>query len=60
VVLTNGTKKTLNYRNYAQGSAKAWDVKNYENYFPSIKSNDDVYKTLRVLNHIQGNWLSIR
>jgi hypothetical protein len=60
VTLTDGTKKTLNYRNYAQGSASGWDVKKYETYFPSIKSNDDVYRTVRVLNHIQGNWLSIR
>ncbi len=60
VTLSDGTKKTLNYRNYAQGSANGWDLKKFENYFPSVKSNEDVYKTVRVLNHIQGNWLSIR
>ena len=60
VTLADGTKKMLNYRNYAQGSAIAWDVKKFEDYFPSVKTNDDIYRTVRVLNHIQGNWLSIR
>lgn len=60
VTLANGTKKTLTYRNYLEGSATGWDVKQYEAYFPSIKANDDVYRTVRVLNHIQGNWLAIR
>ncbi|MBY0412647.1 MAG: hypothetical protein K2Q18_00705, partial [Bdellovibrionales bacterium] len=60
VTLANGSKKTLSYRNYAEGSAIGWDLKKFENYFPSIKSNDDVYRTVRVLNHIQGNWLVLR
>lgn len=60
VTLANGTKKTLTYRNYAEGSATGWDVKQYETYFPSVKVNDDVYRTVRVLNHIQGNWLALR
>ena len=60
VTLANGTKKTLTYRNYAEGSATGWDVKEFESYFPSVKANSDVYRTVRVLNHIQGNWLAIR
>lgn len=60
VVLADGSTKTISYRNFAQGSANGWDLKEFENYFPSVKSNDDVYRTLRVLNHIQGNWLAIR
>lgn len=60
VTLANGKKKTLTYRNYAEGSATGWNVKQYEAYFPSVKANDDVYRTVRVLNHIQGNWLALR
>ncbi len=60
VTLANGSKKTLTYRNYAEGSATGWNVKQYETYFPSVKANDDVYRTVRVLNHIQGNWLALR
>jgi hypothetical protein len=60
VTLSNGTKKTLTYRNFSEGSVKSWDLKAYESYFPSIKANDDVYRTIRVLNHIQGNWLAVR
>jgi hypothetical protein len=60
VLLSNGQKKTLSYRNFAQGSAIGWNVRHFENYFPSVKSNGDVYKTVRVMNHIQGNWLTVR
>lgn len=60
VTLADGKKKTLTYRNYAEGSAIGWDVKQFEAYFPSVKGNADVYRTVRVLNHIQGNWLALR
>ncbi|MBC7714151.1 MAG: hypothetical protein H7177_12480 [Rhizobacter sp.] len=60
VTLANGTKKTLTYRNFAEGSATGWDLKQFEAYFPSVKSNDDVYRTVRVINSVQGNWLTLR
>lgn len=60
VTLANGTKKTLTYRNFAEGSPTGWDIKQFEVYFPSVKENSDIYRTVRVLNHIQGNWLAIR
>ncbi|MBC7427581.1 MAG: hypothetical protein H7336_03150, partial [Bacteriovorax sp.] len=60
VILANGTKKTLTYRNFAEGSATGWDLKQFEAYFPSVKSNDDVNRTVRVINSVQGNWLTLR
>lgn len=60
VAMADGTKKSLSYRNYAEGSPVGWNVKQYETYFPSIKSNDDVFRMARVLSHVQGNWLAIR
>lgn len=59
VTLKNGSTKTISYRNYAFGSPTGWDVKKIAPYFPSVKSNDDVFRTIRVMNHVQGNWLSI-
>jgi hypothetical protein len=59
VSLKDGSQKTISYRNYAFGSPKGWDVEKITPYFPSVKSNEDVFRTIRVMNHVQGNWLSI-
>ena len=59
ISLRDGTQKTISYRNYAFGSPKGWDVEKIAPYFPSVKSNEDVFRTIRVMNHVQGNWLSI-
>lgn len=55
----NGIGQTLNYRNYTEGRAKSYNLKVYETYFPSIKTQDDVFKAARVMSHMQGDWLKI-
>ncbi|MFZ4713382.1 MAG: hypothetical protein ACOYL6_06710 [Bacteriovoracaceae bacterium] len=55
-----GKEAVVTYRNYAEGSPTAWNVEAFEPYFPSIKKNSDVYKTVRVLSHAGGNWLSLQ
>lgn len=60
VTLSNGKKETLKYVNYLEGSANGWNLSKFSAYFPSVKTNDDVYRTVRVLSHIQGNWLAVR
>nr|WP_295903577.1 hypothetical protein [uncultured Bdellovibrio sp.] len=59
VVDTKGSKKALTYRNYAEGSPEKWNVSAYSPYFPSVKKDDDVFKSVRVLSHSGGNWLNI-
>lgn len=54
-----GDTKPLTYRNYAEGSPENWNVSAYTTYFPSIKKNDDVFKSVRVLSHSGGSWLNI-
>jgi len=59
VVDAKGLTKPLTYRNYAEGSPETWNVSAYTTYFPSIKKNDDVFKSVRVLSHAGGNWLNL-
>jgi hypothetical protein len=56
-----GTQMTapLNYRNYAEGSPETWNTAAYQPFFPSVKSDADVFRTLRVLSHAGGSWLNI-
>ena len=54
VSLKDGSTKTISYRNYAFGSPTGWDVDKIAPYFPNVKSNDDVFRTIRVMNHVQG------
>lgn len=52
-------KASITYRNYLKGSPEQWDVQFYQKYFPNVKSNDDVFKTVRVLSHAGGSWLNL-
>ncbi len=54
-----GSGQTLTYRNYSEGMAKSYNVKAFTPYFPNIKTQDDVFKTARVLSHMQGDWLKL-
>lgn len=59
VVDAKGLTKPLTYRNYSEGSPEKWNVAAYNTYFPSIKKDDDVFKSVRVLSHAGGHWLNI-
>ncbi len=60
VKLANGQTKSIAYRNYHEGSAKEFNISAFEKYFPNVNSSEDVRKTMRVLSHVQGNWLALR
>jgi hypothetical protein len=49
----------VTYRNYSQGKATGWNTEAFQSYFPGVKEGQDVEKTLRVLSHAGGNWLSL-
>ncbi|MFA6236579.1 MAG: hypothetical protein WC635_04550 [Bacteriovorax sp.] len=55
-----GMGQTLTYRNYSEGTATSYNLQTFKSYVPSIKTQDDVYRSIRVLSHIQGNWLTLR
>jgi hypothetical protein len=59
VSLGSTVKKPLTYRNYAEGSPELWNTAAYQTYLPSVKSNEDVLRVMRVLSHAGGSWLSI-
>ncbi len=51
--------RVVSYRNYTEGMAKAYNVASFAPYFPNIKTQDDVFKTARVLSHMNGDWLKL-
>ncbi len=54
-----GKGKVLKFRNYAEGRAIKFKTEFFAPYFPNIKSQEDVFKTRRVLSHLQGDWLKL-
>lgn len=55
-----GMGQMITYRNFSDGSATSYNLQSFKSYVPSIKTQDDVNRSLRVLSHIQGNWLTLR
>lgn len=64
----SGGKLKGGYRNYLKGSPTAWCLKgckdakgnavqSYQDYFPDVKSNEDVKRAARVLTQTWGGWL---
>ncbi len=52
--LKEGTK-AVEYRNFHQGSAKAWNTEIYQQYFETTDS-DSIARSLRVLNDVAGGF----
>ena len=55
----DGQEKEMKFRNYGHGRATSWNVGHYKKWFPSVKTNEDVFAISRVLSFSGGNWLKI-
>jgi hypothetical protein len=56
----NGKRVNEKYRDFNSGSAKSWNTKVYQNYFPNLTKSYDVKKLMRVLSHAGGSWLKLQ
>jgi hypothetical protein len=52
------TRRKVTYRNYKEGRPLKWRTAVYQQYFPSVKTDEDVNRLARVLSHSGGNWLN--
>lgn len=53
-LMNHGKKVSVEYRNFLHGRGNEWNLSVYKNYFPNVKTNKDLEKTVRVLTQGWG------
>lgn len=53
------TQEGLKYRNYRYGQATEWRYEEISKYLPEVKSQQDFFRSIRVLRNLGGRWSQI-